>query len=191
MQKYGGAADGGSNIRFSLLAIVDGVYEKASDEWAFRKKERAVLERRLCDMSDGGQGWQSMVDPELWNAAGHAFGENDAFQHNNVFAHDFGARKMERDREILEMGSEEQLLRAWEECVKSAMRAKVAVEDELTKAQRDHVRLWDSRFISTLFGADDVIDGPCKTKLRLRAIPHRIHQVPKTRGSAQCATRPG
>lgn len=46
MQKYGGAA-GGSNIRFSLLALVDGHYEHASDALEFLKRERAALQRRM------------------------------------------------------------------------------------------------------------------------------------------------
>ena len=55
MEKYGGAAEGGSNIRFSLLAIVDGVYEKVSDELQILKRERAVLEKRM------GVGWEEKV----------------------------------------------------------------------------------------------------------------------------------
>ena len=55
MEKYGGAAEGGSNIRFSLLAIVDGVYEKASDELQMLKRERAGLEKRM------GVGWEEKV----------------------------------------------------------------------------------------------------------------------------------
>lgn len=55
MQKYGGAAEGGNNIRFSLLAIVDGMYEKASDELEFLKRERDSIERRMKS------GWQANV----------------------------------------------------------------------------------------------------------------------------------
>lgn len=55
MEKYGGSADDGSNIRFSLLAIVDDLYEKASDELEFLKRDAKKLEGRLND------GWQSKV----------------------------------------------------------------------------------------------------------------------------------
>jgi ubiquitin carboxyl-terminal hydrolase L5 len=55
MEKYGGAAEGGSNIRFSLLAIVNGLYEKASDEVELFKRELRALERRL------GAGWEEQV----------------------------------------------------------------------------------------------------------------------------------
>ncbi|SJL06683.1 uncharacterized protein ARMOST_10025 [Armillaria ostoyae] len=48
MRKYGGGGDDGEHdIRFSLLAIVDDAYEKASDEWEYWKSERRQLERRL------------------------------------------------------------------------------------------------------------------------------------------------
>ena len=57
MEKYGGAAEGGNNIRFSLLAIVDGLYEKASDELEMLKREWIALERRL------GVGWEEKVRP--------------------------------------------------------------------------------------------------------------------------------
>lgn len=44
-----------NNIRFSLLALVDGVYERASDELEFRKRERMALQRRMPE------GWESRV----------------------------------------------------------------------------------------------------------------------------------
>lgn len=57
MQKYGASADGGE-IRFSLLAIVDGMYEKASDDWEYWKREKRVLERRLNQVAPE---WQTKV----------------------------------------------------------------------------------------------------------------------------------
>jgi ubiquitin carboxyl-terminal hydrolase L5 len=54
MQKYGGA-EGGNNIRFSLLALVDGLYENASDNLEFLKRERLAIERRM------NAGWESLV----------------------------------------------------------------------------------------------------------------------------------
>lgn len=48
MRKYG-------HIQFSLLAIVDGAFEKASDEWEYWKRDRRALERHLDD------GWRDSV----------------------------------------------------------------------------------------------------------------------------------
>ncbi len=56
MHKYGGGGDnGGHNIRFSLLAIVDDTYKKASDKWEYWKLEQRQLERCL------EEGWQKAV----------------------------------------------------------------------------------------------------------------------------------
>lgn len=54
MRKYGGAAEGG-NIRFSLLALVQGSYEKASDEFVYLRKDKEKLEQRI------GMDWASKV----------------------------------------------------------------------------------------------------------------------------------
>jgi ubiquitin carboxyl-terminal hydrolase L5 len=43
MQKYG-------SIRFSLLALVDGTYERVNDEWEYWRRDRIVLERRLDEI---------------------------------------------------------------------------------------------------------------------------------------------
>ena len=60
MSKYGASpTESSSNIRFSLLAIVDDAYESASDEFEFGKRERAALERRLDGA--GCEGWRGMV----------------------------------------------------------------------------------------------------------------------------------
>ena len=55
MEKYGGSGNDGSNIRFSLLAIVDDLYQKASDELELLKREKIALERRM------EAGWESLV----------------------------------------------------------------------------------------------------------------------------------
>ena len=55
MEKYGGSGNDGSNIQFSLLAIVDDLYQKASDELELLKREKLALERRM------GAGWETMV----------------------------------------------------------------------------------------------------------------------------------
>lgn len=54
-----------------------------------------------------------------------------------TYAPDFGARRMARDLEILEM-PERALVGAWERCVRDAIKAKVALEDEVSKAMREN-----------------------------------------------------
>jgi ubiquitin carboxyl-terminal hydrolase L5 len=66
MEKYGGAAEGGDNIRFSLLAIVDGMYEKASDELQMLKRERLALEKRFT------VGWEEKVCPWKYGGFGYS-----------------------------------------------------------------------------------------------------------------------
>jgi ubiquitin carboxyl-terminal hydrolase L5 len=55
-----------------------------------------------------------------------------------TYARDFGARRMTRDLEIMEM-PERALVGAWERCVRDAMKAKISVEDEVAKAMRANV----------------------------------------------------
>ena len=59
MEKYGGSGNDGSNIRFSLLAIVDDLYQKASDELELLKREKTALERRM------EVGWETSVSSSL------------------------------------------------------------------------------------------------------------------------------
>ncbi|KAJ7781782.1 cysteine proteinase [Mycena maculata] len=136
MQKYGGEA-GGNNIRFSLLALVDGLYERTSDALEFLKRERAALQRRLPP------GWESLVDSSLLEQARFAFdAPAGSSAPGRTYAPDFGARRMARDIEIMEM-PERALVGAWERCVRDAIKAKVAVEDEVTKAMRantEHIK---------------------------------------------------
>ncbi|KAF8882258.1 hypothetical protein BD779DRAFT_1543655 [Infundibulicybe gibba] len=132
MKKYGGA-EGGDNIRFSLLAIIDNVYEKASDDLEFLKRERIAIERQLQP------NWESQVDPILHHQAAQAFGSPTSADMvlGRAYAQDFGARRMDRDLEILDLNPED-LLIAWKTCIQNATRARVAVEDEITKANRAH-----------------------------------------------------
>jgi ubiquitin carboxyl-terminal hydrolase L5 len=68
MEKYGGSATSGTNIRFSLLAIVDDLYQKASDELEFLKREKVVLERKLMQQTEQWKGdeWQSKVGVDVF-----------------------------------------------------------------------------------------------------------------------------
>ncbi|KAJ7675671.1 ubiquitin C-terminal hydrolase [Mycena polygramma] len=136
MQKYGGA-EGGSNIRFSLMALVDGLYEKASDSLEFLKRERLAIQRRM------NPDWESTVDGNLLEQAQFAFNSpGGSSAPGRTYAPDFGSRRMTRDMEIMEM-PQRALVPAWEQCVRDAVKAKVAVEDEVAKATRantDHIK---------------------------------------------------
>ncbi|KAI0764159.1 cysteine proteinase [Trametes elegans] len=134
---------GAGHIQYNLLAIVDDAYLKLSDELEMLKRERAALERRLGQCF--GEGWPDKVDPALLASASEAFAttlRTRAQDPGKVFAPDFGARKMEKDLAVLDM-PERRLVPAWEECVRAALTAKVAVEEEIEKsrrAQADNVR---------------------------------------------------
>ncbi|KAF9554244.1 cysteine proteinase [Agrocybe pediades] len=134
MEKYGGSGNDGSNIRFSLLAIVDDLYRKASDELEFLRRDRIALERRLAEL-DGE--WEAKVDASLRAAAETAFTIPN-HESNKVYANDFASRRMTRDLEIMNMPVSS-CIPSWEACIRDAMRAKVAVEDELAKADRAKV----------------------------------------------------
>jgi ubiquitin carboxyl-terminal hydrolase L5 len=155
MEKYGGAAEGGDNIRFSLLAIVDGLYENANDELEMLKRVRVALEKRLT------VGWQEkvcahghvelwifisvmQVDPVLLECSRTAFdvdvlgGVRMDSVPERTYAKDFGAQRLKKDMEILDMPVDS-LISAWERCIQDALRAKVALEDEVMKGARAHV----------------------------------------------------
>jgi len=135
MRKYGGTADGG-NIRFNLLALVDDHYQAASDELELLKREKKALERRLDEAYPDG--WSNMVDPTLLAAASESFVTSvQPDTPGPLFSPGLGSRKMEKDVAILEMPVRN-LTDAWEVCVKAAMPAKIAVEDEITKSIREH-----------------------------------------------------
>ncbi|KAI0050108.1 cysteine proteinase [Auriscalpium vulgare] len=136
MRKYGGAGDDGQEIRFSLLAIVGDQYEKANDEMELLRREKAVLERRLDEEFPGTPGWKELVDPALLKSAEVVFGSA-----SGPFAVDFGSRALDRQKAILDTPVD-QLASAWTECIQNTLRAKVTVEDEVTKgaaAQTEHI----------------------------------------------------
>ena len=55
MHKYGGSGNDGSNIRFSLLAIVDDLYQKASDDLEYLRRDKNALEKCM------EPGWEKLV----------------------------------------------------------------------------------------------------------------------------------
>ncbi|CAA7269428.1 unnamed protein product [Cyclocybe aegerita] len=169
MARYGGgAAEAHANIRFSLLAIVDDTFCQASDKWEMARREGGVVERRLGELEkEGMEGrWEDNVDPSLKEVARHAFAplpfgvqtkeeQNGEHDPNTVqtpnppsapgrtYTSSFASTKLERDAKILQLSSRADLIKAWEECVRDASRAKILVEDEVAKgigAQTDHIK---------------------------------------------------
>ena len=57
----------------------------------------------------------------------------------STFAQDFASRKLAQDMKILDMPARG-LPAAWNECIRAAIPAKAAVEEEITAARRGHVR---------------------------------------------------
>lgn len=72
-----------------------------------------------------------------------------AHEVGKISAPDFGARKMERELAILDM-PERKLVPAWEDCVRAALTAKVAVEEEIEKSRRAQVRFRQSSVPASL-----------------------------------------
>ncbi|KAF9261736.1 cysteine proteinase [Marasmius fiardii PR-910] len=162
MAKYGDEGGG----RFSLLAVVDGLYEKASDEWEFWKKERKVVERRLGEIDpDWGTKvgvfsslvqltrmltlFPEQVDRTLLHSAEEACILSASFSTlvpapttQKTFAPS-GSRRLEADVKILHQTDAQELIKMYEKAVKECLSAKIAVEDELTKGkacQIDHIK---------------------------------------------------
>jgi ubiquitin carboxyl-terminal hydrolase L5 len=57
-----------------------------------------------------------------------------------IYAQDFGVRRLKQDMEIMNM-PEKDLIPAWERCMQNVLRAKVAVEDEVTKGIQANVSI--------------------------------------------------
>ncbi|KAI0037671.1 hypothetical protein FA95DRAFT_1613995 [Auriscalpium vulgare] len=123
----------------SSATIIGDQYEKASDEMELLKWEKTVLERRLKQEFPGRPGWKESVDPALLKSAEVVFGSNSG--PHPVFAAHFGQMALDRQKAVLDI-SANQLASAWDACVENAVRANVAVEDEVTKgftAQKEHI----------------------------------------------------
>ena len=78
------------------------------------------------------------------------------------FAPDFGGRKMDRDLEILDMPVRK-LPDAWNACVEATLSAKVAIEEEITKARVMQVRF----MFACMYPEIDCYwtDGPCQADI--------------------------
>ncbi|KAI0067492.1 hypothetical protein BV25DRAFT_1108322 [Artomyces pyxidatus] len=134
MKKYGGAAESAQDIRFNLLALVDDRYQVASDELELLKREKTAIERRLGDDDPFSSGWKDTVGASVLASSKDAFVTSvRSALPGSVYALDFGSQMLQKQKSILDLPVE-RLTAAWENCVESALRAKVAVEDELSKA---------------------------------------------------------
>jgi hypothetical protein len=79
------------------------------------------------------------VDPNILAFATEAFATPlRATADGPPFAADFGSCALQKDIAILDM-PEQNLIDAWQECVKFAMPVKIRVEDEISKSRRAHV----------------------------------------------------
>ncbi|KAF9783901.1 cysteine proteinase [Thelephora terrestris] len=140
MRKYGGGDEETGSIRFNLLAIVEDQFCRASDQLELLKRERDKLETRLNSVYPGGWGDKAgyfsftSIDSTLLNSSRDVFTTSASFQNPTppIFAPDFGAQRMARDLQIMNMSPEE-LLSAWNRCIETALSVKTTVEDELEK----------------------------------------------------------
>ncbi|KAF7314503.1 Ubiquitin c-terminal hydrolase [Mycena kentingensis (nom. inval.)] len=132
MAKYGGGGDG-TNIRFCLLALTEGQYEKQSDRFESLKRERVALERRMP------AGWEAQVKPDVLEESKYAFisPTSDPSAFGPTFAPDFSSMRMSRDVAILQLPGA-QLIPTWERCVRDAVQAKVLLEDEIKRGKNAH-----------------------------------------------------
>jgi hypothetical protein len=86
----------------------------------------------------------TQVDPVLLECSRNAFdvnilgGVRMPSDPGRTYAKDFGARRLKKDVEIMDMPADS-LIPAWESCVRDALRAKVALEDEVMKGAQAHV----------------------------------------------------
>jgi len=177
MQRYLAADNAAVNdIRYSLLAIVDDKFRKASDEMEMLKRERIALERRLEERHPDG--WSSQVDKSLYDGVTEAF-TTSAYPADNgpTYSQDFGSRKMEKEMAILDMPARN-LPAAWEKCVQAAMSVKITIEEEIDKSKNANVehinRVFDfepffEKFITSMHSEellDPVIEPPKAKKTK-------------------------
>ncbi|CCL98478.1 uncharacterized protein FIBRA_00476 [Fibroporia radiculosa] len=130
--------DGNSagHIQFNLLAIVNDRYQVVSDELEMLKRERNALERRLAEVYE--EGWTEKVDQTLLASASETFVTSvRPSPEGKIFGQDFGSRKMEKEISILDMPARK-LPEAWEACIRAALSAKLAVEEEIAKSANAH-----------------------------------------------------
>ena len=77
-----------------------------------------------------------------------------------LFSQSLGSRKLEKDMAILDMPVRS-LIGAWEDCVRAAMPAKIAVEDEIAKSIQEHVN-----GIPSIMKLICVLISPCSSTIQ-------------------------
>ncbi|KAG9044674.1 hypothetical protein FS837_007721 [Tulasnella sp. UAMH 9824] len=119
----------GHDIRFNLLALVEGGWEKQSDEFELLRREKRALERRL-DGSDPE--WRTkLADPTGYSTAETIF---SARADPGAFNPSFGFLSSERGKKILEL-PEDQILKEWLRCCRDAQSVTMLLREEQEKAQ--------------------------------------------------------
>ncbi|KAG8878571.1 hypothetical protein FRB98_006084 [Tulasnella sp. 332] len=120
----------GEDIRFNLMAIVEGMWEKLSDEIEMLRREKASLERRLNVECEG---WKARLeDPIL---AKEAESLDDPLTFNEPFDPGFGFKKQEKQMAILNLPTG-QLEGKWIHVVREAKRVRGLLNEETEMAQR-------------------------------------------------------
>ncbi|KAG8844523.1 hypothetical protein FRB96_003025 [Tulasnella sp. 330] len=138
----------GEDIRFNLMAIVEGMWEKLSDEIEMLRREKASLERRLNVECEG---WKARLeDPIL---AKEAESLDDPLTFNEPFDPGFGFKKQEKQMAILNLPTG-QLEGKWIHVVREAKRVRGLLNEETEMAQR-----WRSEDIKRSFDYEVFIRG--------------------------------
>ncbi|KAG8980498.1 hypothetical protein FRC05_006131 [Tulasnella sp. 425] len=119
----------GHDIRFNLLAVVEGGWEKRSDEFELLRRERRALERRL-DGSDPT--WKEKIaDSTPYPTVEAIF---SARADPGAFDPSFGLRSTERQKRVLQL-PEDQLIPEWIRCYRDAQSVTMFLHEEQEKAQ--------------------------------------------------------
>ncbi|KAG8921137.1 hypothetical protein FRC01_000390, partial [Tulasnella sp. 417] len=119
----------GHDIRFNLLALVEGGWEKRSDEFELLRRERRALERRLDGLDPD---WKTKLeDPTLYSTAEAMFSDR---ADPGGFNPSFGFLSSERSMRVLRL-PEDQILQEWLRCCRDAQSVTMLLREEQEKAQ--------------------------------------------------------
>ncbi|KIO31514.1 hypothetical protein M407DRAFT_14084 [Tulasnella calospora MUT 4182] len=119
----------GHDIRFNLLALVEGGWEKRSDEFELLRREKRALERRLDNLDPA---WKTkLADSTLYSTAEATF---SARTDPGAFNPSFGFLSSERGKRVLEL-PEDQILQEWLRCCREAQSVTTLLREEQEKAQ--------------------------------------------------------
>ncbi|KAG8998324.1 hypothetical protein FRB93_013800 [Tulasnella sp. JGI-2019a] len=136
----------GEDIRFNLMAIVEGMWEKRSDEIEMLRREKTTLERRLDAECEG---WKTKLeDAELLQQAAIL---EDPSTFNKPFDPAFGFQKQQKQMVILNLPAD-QFQDTWVRVVRDAKDKRLLLDEETEKAQR-----WRSENIKRSFDYEPFI----------------------------------